>query len=155
MIQVYMLKDVENVGMTGQVVKVSEGYALNFLIPKKLATRVDESNQKFYEGKQLREKVTQEVLSTKVAMIAERIKGLHVTVKQKIHDDGKLYGALSADVVVDLLKDKDISITKKQVEFVKNIKNIGEHKVIIKLSAKLKPELTLKVVGEAQPKHTA
>ena len=150
MVQVYMLKDVENVGMTGQIVKVSEGYALNFLIPKKLATRVDAHNKKHFESKQVREKVTQEVLSTKVAMLAERIKGLHVTVKQKIHDDGKLYGALSADIIVDLLKGKEISITKKQVEFIKNIKNIGEHKVIIKLSAKLKPELTLKVVGDNQ-----
>ena len=90
------------------------------------------------------------MLSTKVGMIAERIKGLRLSVKQKIHDDGKLYGALSADIVVDLLKEKEIVITKKQVEFVKNIKNVGEHKVIIKLSAKLKPELTLKVVGEAK-----
>ena len=153
MIQVYMLKDVENVGMTGQLVKVSEGYATNFLFPKKLAAKVDDANKKFYENKQVREKVTQEVLSTKVAMIAERIKTLHITVKQKIHDDGKLYGALSADIVVDLLKSKEIIITKKQVEFVKNIKNIGEHKVVIKLSAKLKPELTLKVVGDAQQKH--
>ncbi|MBM3887203.1 50S ribosomal protein L9 [Candidatus Dependentiae bacterium] len=152
MIQVYMLKDVENVGMTGQIVKVSEGYASNFLLPKKLATRVDETNKKFYEGKQVREKITQEVLSTKAAMLAERIKSLHLTIKQKVHDDGKLYGALSADIIVDLLKDKEISITKKQVEFTKNIKNIGEHKVVIKLSAKLKPELTLKVVGDAS-KH--
>ena len=140
MIQVYMLKDVENVGMTGQVVKVSEGYATNFLFPRKLAAKIDESNKKFYEGKQVREKITQEVLSTKVAMIAERIKGLRLSVKQKIHDDGKLYGALSADIVVDLLKQKEIAITKKQVEFVKNIKNVGEHKVIIKLSTKLKPD---------------
>jgi large subunit ribosomal protein L9 len=145
-----MLKDVENVGMSGQVVKVSEGYATNFLFPKKLAAKIDESNKKFYEGKQVREKITQEVLSTKVAMIAERIKGLRLSVKQKIHDDGKLYGALSADIVVDLLKQKEIAITKKQVEFVKNIKNVGEHKVIIKLSTKLKPELTLKVIGEAK-----
>ena len=150
MIQVYMLKDVEAVGMTGQVVKVSEGYASNFLVPRKLAIRIDNTNKKFYAGLQLREKVTQEVLSTKMGMIAERIKGLRLSVKQKIHDDGKLYGALSADIVVDLLKEKEIVITKKQVEFVKNIKNVGEHKVIIKLSAKLKPELTLKVVGEAK-----
>jgi large subunit ribosomal protein L9 len=150
MISVYMLKDVENVGMAGQVIKVSEGYAANFLVPKKLAVRIDETNKKFYEGKQLREKVTQEVLSTKVAMLAERIKALHLTTKQKVHDDGKLYGSLSADLVVELLKEKEISVTKKQIEFTKSIKNIGEHKVVIKLSAKLKPELTLKVVAAKQ-----
>lgn len=150
MIQVYMLKDVENVGMTGQIVKVSEGYASNFLIPKKFAVRVDESNQKFYATKQAREKIAQEVLTSKVAMLAERIKNLHLTIKQKVHDDGKLYGSLSADIIVDLLKEKDISITKKQVEFTKSVKSIGEHKVMIKLSSKLKPELTLKVTGDTK-----
>lgn len=150
MIQVYMLKDLENVGMTGQIVKVTEGYASNFLIPKKFAVRVNEGNTLFYANKQVREKVAQEVLSSKVAMMAERIKGLHVTVKQKVHDDGKLYGSLSADVIVDLLKAKEISINKKQVEFVKSVKTVGEHKVVIRLSAKLKPELTLKVVGDSK-----
>lgn len=148
MIQVYMLKDVENVGMTGQIVKVTEGYAVNFLIPKKLAARVDSNTQKFFASKQVREKVTQEILTSKVAMVAERIKTMHLTVKQKVHDDGKLYGSLGAEIIVDLLKEKEISITKKQVEFTKNIKNTGEHKVMIRLSAKLKPELTLKVVAE-------
>lgn len=150
MIQVYMLKDVENVGMNGQIVKVSAGYAANFLIPKKLAVKLDGTNQAFYAKRQVQEKVAQEVLSSKAAMLAERIKSLHLTVKQKIHDDGKLYGSLGAEVVVDLLKEKEISITKKQVEFIKSVKNVGEHKVTIKLSSKLKPELTLKVVGIAK-----
>lgn len=150
MMQVFMLKDVEKIGMAGQVVKVADGYASNFLFPNKLAVRVDETNKAFFEKKQIKEKVAQEVLSTKVAMLAERIKGLHLTVKQKVHDDGKLYGSLSADIIVDLLKSKEITINKKQVEFVKSIKNTGEHKVTIRLSSKLKPELTLKVVGEAK-----
>lgn len=150
MVQVFMLKDVENVGMNGQIVKVSEGYAANFLVPRKLAVRIDDTNKNYYATKQIKEKIAQEVLSSKVAMLAERIKGLHLTVKQKIHDDGKLYGSLSADVIVDLLKEKEISITKKQVEFIKSVKTVGEHKVMIKLSSKLKPELTLKVVGTAK-----
>jgi large subunit ribosomal protein L9 len=150
MMQVFMLKDVEKIGMAGQVVKVADGYASNYLFPNKLAVRVDASNKDFYENRQVREKITQEVLSTKVAMLAERIKALHITVKQKVHDDGKLYGSLSADVIVDLLKAKEIAINKKQVEFGKSIKATGEHKVTIRLSSKLKPELTLKVVGDAK-----
>lgn len=145
--QVYMLQDVEKIGMAGQVVKVSDGYAMNYLLPKKLAVKVTDGSAKFYEGRVKKQKVEAQVLSSKAAMMAERIKSLHVTVKERVHDDGKLYGAVGADEVVQLLKDKGFNITKKQVEFEKSIRAVGEHKVTIKLSSKLKPQLTLKVVG--------
>lgn len=146
--RVYMLKDVEKVGMAGQVVKVSDGYAANFLIPRKLAIKVEGENVKFFEKRVQKAETTQKVLSSKAAMLAERIRNLHLTIKERVHDEGKLYGAVGADEIVELLKKKDISINKKQVEFPKSIKAIGEHKVIIRLSSKLKPELTLKVVGK-------
>lgn len=143
-----MLKDVENVGMVGQIVNVSDGYAQNFLFPRKLAVIVTEGNLAFFQSKQKKEKIAAEVVASKAAMLAERIKSIHLTVKEKTHNDGKLYGAVSADEVVDLLKEKEITINKKQVEFPKAIKEVGEHKVVIKLSSKLKPELTLKVVSK-------
>lgn len=148
--KVYMLKDVENVGMTGQLVIVSDGYASNFLLPRKLAVKVTEDMLGFYQAKQQKQKVAEVVLTTKVAMMAERIKALHVTVKEKTHDNGKLYGAVGADEIVELLKEKDIQINKKQVEFGKAIKETGEHKVTIKLSSKLKPQLTVKVVSSGE-----
>ena len=152
--QVYMLKDVERVGLSGQILNVSEGYAKNFLIPGKLAIEVTESNKPFYANKKQKEHVAAAVLSSKVAMLAERIKSLHVSIKERAHDDGKLYGAVSAEAVVELLKAKDIVINKKQVEFIKSVKSVGEHKVIIRLSSKLKPELTIKVEASAtHPSH--
>lgn len=145
--QVYMLQDVEKVGMAGQIVKVSDGYALNFLFPKKLAVKITEDGKSFFETKVKKEKVEEQVLNSKAAMIAERIKALHLTVKERIHDDGKLYGAVGADEVVDLLKDKGFSVNKKQIEFEKAIRSVGEHKVTVKISSKLKPQFILKVVS--------
>ena len=144
--QVYMLKDVENVGMSGQVVKVSDGYASNFLIPRKLAAKVTENNMAFLKAKVKKAEFNTKILSSKAAMTAERIRNMHITVKKRSHDEGKLYGAINADDIVELLKNKEVTINKKQVEFTKAIRSIGEHKVIIRLSSKLKPELALKVV---------
>ncbi len=144
---VYMLKDVEKIGMAGQVIKVSDGYAKNFLVPRKLALKVEEGNKKFFEQKTKKLNLDAKALGSKVAMVAEKIKNLHLTLKKKAHDEGKLYGAVSADEIVDLLKEKEIAINRKQVEFSKSIRAEGEHKVIIRLSSKLKPELTLKVVA--------
>ena len=145
---VYMLKDVENVGITGQVIKVSDGYAKNYLIPKKLAKAVSNSDLPFFKNRVVKEKLTAKILSSKAAMLAERIKSLRLTIKKRIHDDGKLYGSVSADEIVLQLKGRDISITKKQVEFDKSIRTTGEHKVTIKLSSKLKPQLTVKVMSK-------
>ena len=142
---VYLLKDVENVGMAGQMIKVADGYATNFLIPRKLAARVTKGNEELLKSKVKKVVTDKKILSNKVAMLAERIKNLHLTIKEKIHDDGKLYGSVGADEVVELLKSKDISVNRKQVEFPKSIKKVGEHKVIIRLSSKFKPELILKV----------
>jgi large subunit ribosomal protein L9 len=143
--QVYLLKDLERIGMAGQVIKVADGYAQNYLIPRKLAVEVTKNNLKFLKQKKVKEKVASEVLKSKVAMLAERIKSLHISIKERVHDNGKLYGAVGADEIVDLLKAKDISINKKQVEFTKSVKTVGEHKVTIKLSSKFKPQLTLEV----------
>jgi large subunit ribosomal protein L9 len=148
--QVYLLKDVENVGMAGQVIKVSDGYASNFLIPRKIAVKVTNENLSFYKNKVQKIEVEKKVLSSKTAMLAEKIKDLHIVVKKRAHDEGKLYGAIGADDVVEILKEKGIIVNKKQIEFPKAVRAIGEHKVTIKLSSKLKPEFTLKVVAQEQ-----
>ena len=146
--RVYMIKDVEKVGMTGQVIKVADGYALNYLIPNKLAIKVEEESLHFYQEKMNKQKVEVQVISSKIGMLAERLKTMHFTLKERVHDDGKLYGSVGAEEVVGLLKEKGVNINRKQIEFDKSIRSIGEHKVTIKLSSKLKPQITLKVVAQ-------
>ncbi|MFH1831587.1 MAG: 50S ribosomal protein L9 [bacterium] len=146
--RVYMLKDVEKVGMAGHIIEVSDGYAKNFLFPKKLAVNAAGAHAASYEKRVVKEKIEKQVLNSKMDMLAERIKTLHITIKERSHDDGKLYGSVGADEVLVHLKEKDISVNKKQIEFDKAIRNVGEHKVTVKLSSKLKPQFTLKVVAK-------
>jgi len=144
--KVYLLKDVEKLGLAGEIVKVKEGYAGNYLIPRKLAIAITPANESFYQGKAVTVEHRKEAVSTKSSMLAEKIKLLQVKLKCKAHDGGKLYGSVSPSDIVDLLAEKGVSISKSQVEFGKSIKSIGTYKVTIKLSSKLKPELALKVV---------
>lgn len=145
--KIVLLHDVENIGMAGQVLNVSDGYASNFLLPRKLAKKVTAKNEKFYAEKAAKVQVAAQVVASKMGMLAERIKNLNLTIKERQHDDGKLYGSISADDIVTALKAKDITVNKKQVVFPKSIRTVGEHKVAIKLSAKLQPQATVKVVG--------
>lgn len=146
--KVYLLKDVENVGMAGEVLKVKEGYAMNFLIPKKLAVKITPENEAFYASKIKIVERRKEVIATKTSMLGEKIKHLHLMLERKMHDDGKLYGAVSPAEIVDLLAKEGITVSKNQVLFEKSIKEKGQHSVSIKLSATLQPQFNLKIVPE-------
>ncbi len=146
--KVYLLKDVEKVGMAGEIVKVSDGYASNFLLPRKAAVQVTPENEQFYQSRIKRIENRKEVLSSQTSMLAEKIKSTTVTIKRKMHDNDKLYGSIAPGEIVDILAEKGISISKSQVQFDKSIKSKGTYEVIIKLSSRLQPHLTLKVVPE-------
>jgi large subunit ribosomal protein L9 len=142
---VYLLKDIEKVGLAGEIVKVSEGYAMNFVLPRKLGIEVTKANEAYYKNKMKMVENRKEVIESSTSILAERIKSIRIAIKKKSHDDGKLYGAVSSQDIVDALSEKGVSISKNQVDFGKSIKEKGEYKVTIKLSSKLQPQMTVVV----------
>ena len=147
-VKVYLKKDIERVGLAGEIVSVSEGFARNFLFPKQYAVAVTRDNENFFAKRAKTIEHRKEVLESKTSMLAEKIKLAKLTIKRKMHDDGKLYGAISPAEVVDALGQAGITISKSMVKFDKSIKEKGSHKVTIKLSSKLQPVATVTVVSE-------
>ncbi len=146
--KIFLLKDVEKVGLAGEVVKVAEGFGRNFLIAKKLAMEVTPENEHGFKKRvQVIEHRT-EVIASKTSMLAEKIKHLELTLKRKMHDGDKLYGAVSPQEIVDLLAEKGVSVSKSQIIFDKSIKTKGLHNIVIKLSSKLQPSIVIKVQPE-------
>lgn len=146
--KVYLQKDVEKVGLAGEIIKVEDGYARNFLFPRKLAVEITPLNESFYT-KKIRQVVhRKEVLNSKTSMLAENIKAMKLTLKRKVHDDGKLYGAVNSQEIADLLGENGISVSKSQILIDKSIKTKGSHSVTVKLTSQLKPTLTVVVVPE-------
>ena len=152
--KVYLLKDIEKVGLAGEVLNVKDGFAANFLFPKKLAIRVTPENETLYAKQAKKVEKRKEVVATKTSMLAEKIKGTTLTLARKIHDDSRLYGSISEGEVVDALAQQGISVSKSQVLFEKSIKEKGTYKVTIKLSSALQPQITLKVVAEIEASAT-
>jgi large subunit ribosomal protein L9 len=148
--KVFLLKDIERVGLAGEIIKTAEGYARNFLIPQKLAIEVTPHNESSLVNRIKIVENRKEVVATKTSMLAEKIKNLELVLKRKMHDGDQLYGTVSANEIVDLLAQKGISVAKNQVEFDKSIKSKGNYSVVIKLSSKLQPVVKLKVISEAQ-----
>lgn len=147
--RVFLLKDVPSVGMAGEIVKVSDGYAINFLFPRKSAVEVTRDNESSLKARIIDRERRQEVVATQTSMLAERIKSLELVVRRKIHDDNKLYGAVGPSDIAELLAEKGIKISKNQVHIDKSIKTRGTHTVTIKLTSRLNPQLTVRVVPEA------
>lgn len=148
--KVFLLKDIEKIGFAGEIIKVSEGFARNYLIAKKLALEVNQSNEKSFLSKIKVVEKRQEAIATQTSMLAEKVKNTEIVIKRKVHDNNKLYGSINNSEISELLALKGINISKSQVELNKSIKTLGNYDITIKLSSKLKPSFKLKIVQEKE-----
>ena len=146
--KVFLLKSVEKVGFAGEVIKVTDGYAMNFLIPRKLAIEVTPSNESSFDSRKKVVEHRQEAIATKTSMLAEKIKSLKLVIKRKLHDDDKVYGSVGAAEIVELLAEQGVKVAKNQIELPKSIKAKGNYEVIVKLSSSLQPVVMLSIVPE-------
>lgn len=146
--KVYLLKDIQGVGIAGEIVKVKEGYGTNFLIPRKMGIEVTAQNAEFYEKRAKTIDRRKEVIASKTSMLAEKIKGIQLTLKRKMHNDGKLYASVSPCEIADLLAQEGVAVSKSQVKIEKAIKESGLFDVVVKLTSQLQPTVKLKVVSD-------
>ncbi|NDD30288.1 MAG: 50S ribosomal protein L9 [Proteobacteria bacterium] len=150
--QVILLEDVKSLGKKGAVVKVSDGYARNFLFPKKLAIEATEGNQRALEhdSKVKADKHAREVEVARKA--AEHLKANPVRVPAKAGDQGKLYGAVtSADIADALKKVTDWPIDKRKIELKEPIKKVGTYSARVRLHSEVTADISILVVDQAQP----
>jgi large subunit ribosomal protein L9 len=146
--KLFLLKDVLNVGMAHEIVDVSDGFARNFLLPQQAALEVTPHNETALRGRIRVVERRKEVIVSKTSLLAEKIKSLKLTLKAKVHDGDKLYGAIGASDIVDLLAVEGVRVAKNQIILDKAIKTKGVHTVVVKLSNTLQPSFPLKVVAE-------
>ncbi|MFZ7102946.1 MAG: 50S ribosomal protein L9 [Peptococcaceae bacterium] len=147
--KVILQEDIKALGKKGQIVEVKEGYARNFLLPKKLAVEANDNNvkelkrqAKIKEERAEKEKQEAEKLAAKISKAA-------VTLKVKSGDNGKLFGAVtSKDIADNLAKEHKLKIDKRKIDLSENIKTIGEYDVKIKLHPQVATELKVKVLAE-------
>lgn len=145
--KVFLLQNIEKVGLKNEIIKVSDGYAVNFLFPKKLAVEITAANEKQYINKVRQVENRTAIIESVSSLLADQISQLNLKLKKKMHDNDKLYAAISQGEIVDLLKEHNITISKSQVVFDKSIKSKGTFEVTIKLSSKIQPTFKLQVIA--------
>ena len=145
--KVILLEDVKSVGKKGELVNASDGYAKNFLFPKKLAVEATKSNLNDFELKQKAEAKRKKEELEKAQNMAKELENKTVTVKVKTGENGKLFGSVTnKEVAEEIVKQTGMEIDKKKVSIGDPIKMVGERTAVIKLHPKVSAEITIKIV---------
>ncbi len=142
-----LLEDVKSVGKKGELVNASEGYARNFLLPKKLAVEATKSNLNDYELKQKSEAKRKKEELEHAQEVAKVLHDKVVTIRVKTGENGKLFGSVTnKEVAEEIIKQTGMELDKKKVSIGDPIKMLGERTAVIKLHPKVSAEVTIKIV---------
>lgn len=147
--EVILLDDVDGLGDTGEIVRVADGYARNYLLPQKLATAVTPGARRQVEKRKIVAEAKRASLRTGAEQLAAKIGAVTVTIKVKTGIDGKLFGSVTTGDVVDALKKQSaIEIQRKQVDLTHGIKELGDHTIPVRLYKDVKADLKVSIVQE-------
>lgn len=148
--QIILLEKVVNVGNLGDVVKVKDGYARNFLIPQRMARRATTSAIAEFEVKRAElEKAAAAKLGASQAQ-GEKLSGMTISIAQKAGVDGRLFGSVTNFDVAEALTKQGFAVEKAQVRMPNGpLKTTGDHAVAVALHTDVVVDITIAVVGEA------
>jgi large subunit ribosomal protein L9 len=149
--EVILREHVDNLGRRGEVVKVADGYARNYLLPRKLALLVTEGNKKQIERERAKLDAKEADEKRVVEAVAERLATVEVVIVRRVGETDALYGSVTAADVVEVLNAKGFDIDKRKLQLAEPIKKIGEVKIPVKLHREVTVPITVKVVAEGAP----
>ncbi|ASV10772.1 MULTISPECIES: 50S ribosomal protein L9 [Leptospira] len=148
--RVILQKDVINLGDAGDLKEVADGYARNFLFPKRLAVRANEGNTKaaFHQRKlgELKKEKRKKAMET----VATNLNGKEYDILVKTGGGEKLFGAVTPIDVASVLKKNGFELDKRKIEIADPIRNLGSYKIKIRLAEGIQPVITLHVKKEEE-----
>jgi len=146
--EIILRADVQHLGKIGEVVKVKDGYARNYLLPQGLAYPATEANKKkiTYEGERLAKQQAAEKSAAETE--ATRLADVHLTFEVKVGEEEKLYGSVTASDIQRKLEELGIHVDKRKIDLAEPIRELGEYNVGIKIHPEVRPEVRVTVVKE-------
>jgi large subunit ribosomal protein L9 len=146
--KVILLEDIDTIGKMGDTVSVKNGYARNYLIPRNLALPATARNLKAHEH-QLRdiERKVSKIVS-EAQSLADKIAGVSLTFNRKTGEKGRLFGSVTNMDIADALKEKGLTIDRKDIVLPEPIKSLGEFDVQVKLHHDVSPVVKITVLPE-------
>jgi len=152
--EVILRQHVDSLGKRGEIVKVADGYARNYLLPRKLALPLTEGNRRHVERERKLMDQRESEERGQAEAIASRLLGLDISITRRVGDTEQLYGSVTAVDIADFLKDKGFEIDRRKLILPEAIKTLGQFEVPLKLHREVTAVLSVKVVregGDASP----
>jgi large subunit ribosomal protein L9 len=140
--------DVEKLGRRGEIVKVKDGYARNFLLPRGLGMAVTPANKAMIDKERKAHQARLAKEKAEFEELAQRIATLRFIAPRKVGDNDVLYGSVTAGDVAEFLKTKGVEIDKRKVQLDEPIKHLGEHELKVRLHPEVHATLKLLVTKE-------
>ena len=146
--EVILREHVDNLGRRGEIVKVADGYARNYLLPRKLALPATEGNKKHVERERKIVETREAEEKSQADAIAARLASVDITIARRVGETDQLYGSVTGADIADYLKTKGFEIDKRKLILPEPIKAIGDHTVPLKLHRDVTVPLAVHVVKE-------
>ena len=145
---IILREHVEHLGKRGEIVKVSDGYARNYLLPRKLALLATDGNKKHVERERKIMETREADEKGQAEGIAARLNAIDIVIARRVGDTEQLYGSVTAGDIADFLKAKGFEIDRRKLILPEAIKTVGEHTVPLKLHREVTTPLKVRVVKE-------
>ena len=146
--EVILREHVDNLGRRGDVVKVAEGYARNYLLPRKLALAVTDNNKRQIEREKKIAEAREAEERSQAEAIAQRITQLEIEIARRVGENQTLYGSVTSADVSHALQAKGFDVDKRKIQLAEPLKALGETMVPIKIHRDVTAQLRVKVVPE-------
>ena len=143
---VILLKDIKGTGKKGEVIKVSDGYARNYLFPKNLATEANNNNLKVLNEKKKSQEIKEQKEYEAAVELGKKMEELNITIYSKAGEGGRLFGSITAKDIADELKKKhEIMIDKRKISLDEPIRVLGSRFVEMKIHQKVTTKIRVDV----------
>ncbi|HEY7235620.1 MAG TPA: 50S ribosomal protein L9 [Gemmatimonadaceae bacterium] len=139
---------VENLGKPGDVVKVKNGYARNYLLPHNLAYEATPGNLKRIQQERERLEAAENTRRDSAQEIATKLEQVSLTFSARVGEEGKLFGSVTATDIAQQLEQQGFHIEKRQIDLHEPIKSLGVYRVPVRLHADVKPEIRVWVIKQ-------
>ena len=143
--KIILTTNVKKLGKIGDLVNVKNGYARNFLLPKKMALRESKKNLEYYEGIKEEIKIKENDKLEKAKKTIEDIKNLNIEFNKEADEKGQLYGSISKNEIINFLKENQINIHSDDIIISEQIRSIGEHEIFVNPYIDIKESILIKV----------
>jgi len=147
--EVILREHVDNLGRRGEIVKVADGYARNYLLPRKLALPATESNRKHVERERRKLEAHEAEEKSQAEAIAARLVSIDIVIARRVGETDQLFGSVTAADIAEFLKEKGFEIDRRRIILPEPLKTIANHDVPLKLHREVTVPLKVRVVKES------